>query len=57
MRLELGLSQSALADLLQMTRRSVNRMERGDQKIMHVTALAMRYLSIAQKTKERKRNT
>lgn len=53
-RTALGLTQAGLADLLKITRRSVVRMEGGQQRIMHVTALAMKYLSLTQKTKKEK---
>ena len=54
-RLALGLTQAGLANLLKLARRSVIRMERGDQPIMHVTALAMKYLLVIQKTQKGKK--
>ena len=47
----MGLSQSGLAERLQTTRNSVARWERGEQTITHITALAIQYLLLTQKTK------
>ena len=47
----MSLSQRELAERLQMTQTSVARMERGAQRIMHVTELAVRYLTIMEKQK------
>lgn len=43
-RTALGLTQTQLADILGMTRRSISRMEHGAQPIEPRTALAVRYL-------------
>jgi transcriptional regulator with XRE-family HTH domain len=51
-RLAMGLTQQALAEKLHMTATSVARMERGEQKIMFVTELAVRYLVLMQKQKK-----
>jgi transcriptional regulator with XRE-family HTH domain len=51
----MSLSQYGLAKRLGMTRTSVARMERGEQKIMLVTELAVRYLVLMQKRKRRKK--
>ena len=48
-RKQLELTQAGLAKLLKMTRTSVARMERGEQRIMHTTELAIRYLLGARK--------
>jgi len=53
-RLALSLSQRELAERLKMTETSVARMERGEQRIMHVTDLAVRYLALMQKPKRGK---
>ena len=50
----MSLSQRELGEQLGMTRTSVARMERGEQKIMLVTELAVRYLEVMQ-TKEKRR--
>lgn len=50
----MSLTQKELAERLQMTRTSVARMERGEQKIMHVTDLAVRYLALMQNPRRRK---
>lgn len=47
----MGLSQRELGERLQTTRNSVARWERGEQKITHITALAIRYLLLMQKIK------
>jgi transcriptional regulator with XRE-family HTH domain len=49
MRLKLKLTQAGLAEKLRMTATSVARMERGEQKIMFTTELAVRYLVLMQK--------
>lgn len=54
-RLGMSLSQRGLAERLGMTRTSVARMERGEQRIMLTTELAVRYLELMQKTKEGRR--
>jgi len=54
-RLAMSLSQRELAELLQMTKTSVARMERGEQRIMHVTDLAVRYLLLMEKQRKGKR--
>ena len=54
-RLAMSLSQRGLADRLKMTATSVARMERGEQRIMHVTELAVRYLLLMEKSKRGKR--
>jgi len=51
----MSLSQRELAELLQMTKTSVARMERGEQRIMHVTDLAVRYLLLMEKQRKGKR--
>lgn len=43
-RAALGMTQTQLADILGMTRRSISRMEHGVQTIEARTALAVRYL-------------
>ena len=54
-RLKLSLSQRQLAERLQMTQTSVARMERGAQRIMHVTELAVRYLLLVEKKRKGKK--
>jgi len=51
----MSLSQEGLADRLKMTKTSVARMERGEQRIMYVTELAVRYLLIVEKRGKGKR--
>ena len=51
----MSLSQEGLADRLKMTSTSVARMERGEQRIMHVTDLAVRYLLLMEKQRKGKR--
>jgi len=51
----MSLSQRELSERLGMTRTSVARMERGEQRIMLVTELAIRYLALMQKQKEGRR--
>lgn len=54
-RQEMKLTQSQLADRLGVTSTSVARMERGEQKIMQVTTLAVRYLQVMEsKTRGKK---
>jgi transcriptional regulator with XRE-family HTH domain len=48
----MGLTQLGLAKKLKMTSTSVARMERGEQKIMFTTELAVRYLLLMQKRKK-----
>lgn len=48
----MGLTQLGLAKKLKITSTSVARMERGEQKIMFVTELAVRYLLLMQKQKK-----
>jgi transcriptional regulator with XRE-family HTH domain len=48
----MSLTQLELAERLGMTRTSVARMERGEQKIMLVTELAIRYLATMEKKKK-----
>ena len=52
-RVAMSLTQAELAERLGMTATSIARMERGEQKIMPVTVLAVRYLALMQKQKER----
>jgi DNA-binding transcriptional regulator YiaG len=52
----LELSQQGLAELLQTTRNTVARWERGEQTITHITGLAIQYLLLTQKTKVKGRN-
>ena len=50
------LTQSQLAERLGLTSTSVARMERGEQKIMPVTALAVKFLQVMEsKTKGKKK--
>jgi transcriptional regulator with XRE-family HTH domain len=51
----MSLSQRELGERLGMTRTSVARMERGEQRIMLVTELAVRYLAVMQKQKRGKK--
>jgi transcriptional regulator with XRE-family HTH domain len=51
-RLAMGLTQLEFARKLKMTATSVARMERGEQKIMFTTELAIRYLVLMQKEKK-----
>jgi transcriptional regulator with XRE-family HTH domain len=51
----MSLSQRDLGERLGMTRTSVARMERGEQKIMLVTELAVRYLEVMQKKEKRRK--
>ena len=48
----MGLTQSQLADRLGITSTSVARMERGEQKIMPVTTLAVKYLQVVESKKK-----
>jgi transcriptional regulator with XRE-family HTH domain len=48
----MGLTQSQLADRLGITSTSVARMERGEQKIMRVTTLAVKYLQVVESKKK-----
>jgi transcriptional regulator with XRE-family HTH domain len=49
------LSQRQLAEKLGMTTTSVARMERGEQRIMQVTTLAVRYLQLMESKNRRKK--
>jgi transcriptional regulator with XRE-family HTH domain len=51
----MGLTQRQLAERLGITSTSVARMERGEQKIMPVTTLAVKYLLIMESKTRRKR--
>jgi len=53
-RLAMSLSQRELGERLGMTQTSVARMEKGKQRIMQVTELAVKYLALMQKPKRRK---
>jgi DNA-binding transcriptional regulator YiaG len=55
-RKELGLSQYKLADVLQTTRNTVARWERGEQTMTHITGLAVQYLLLTQKPKPKGSN-
>jgi transcriptional regulator with XRE-family HTH domain len=44
LRLNVGLSQSALAEAIGMSRQSIGRMERGSEKVERRTELALRYV-------------
>jgi len=50
----MSLSQRELGERLGMTQTSVARMEKGKQRIMQVTELAVKYLALMQKPKRRK---
>jgi len=50
----MGLTQRQLAGKLGVTSTSVARMERGEQKIMQVTTLAVRYLQVVESKKRGK---
>jgi len=50
----MGLTQRELAAKLGMTSTSVARMERGEQKIMTVTTLAVKYLEVVEFKRRRK---
>jgi DNA-binding XRE family transcriptional regulator len=45
LRLTVGLSQSALADAIGMSRQSIGRMERGSERVEKRTELAVRYVA------------
>jgi transcriptional regulator with XRE-family HTH domain len=51
----MGLTQRQLAERLGMTSTSVARMERGEQKIMQVTTLAVKYLQVMEFKKRGKK--
>ena len=51
----MGLTQRQLAEKLGVTSTSVARMERGEQKIMQVTTLAVKYLHVMESKKRRKK--
>ncbi len=51
----MGLTQSQLAKRLGITSTSVARMERGEQKIMQVTTLAVKYLDVVESKKKGKK--
>ncbi|MBI2364093.1 MAG: helix-turn-helix transcriptional regulator [Deltaproteobacteria bacterium] len=51
----MGFTQRELAERLGMTSTSVARMERGEQRILLVTELAVRYVALMQKPKRRTR--
>ena len=50
----MGLTQRQMAEKLGVTSTSVARMERGEQKIMQVTTLAVRYLQVVESKKRGK---
>ena len=54
-RLAMGLTQKGLADLMEMTSTSIARMERGEQVILCVTELAIRYLQSVHAKKHRRK--
>ena len=51
----MGLTQGQFADRLALTSTSVARMERGEQKIMQVTILAVKYLQVMESKKRGKK--
>jgi len=51
----MGLTQKQLAVKLGLTSTSVARMERGEQKIMQVTTLAVKYLQVMESKKRGKK--
>jgi transcriptional regulator with XRE-family HTH domain len=51
----MGITQRQLAEKLGVTLTSVARMERGEQKIMPVTTLAVRYLQLMESKNRRKK--
>jgi predicted transcriptional regulator len=53
-RVTMALSQRELGERLGMTQTSVARMERGEQRIMFVTELAVRYLLLTEKLRKGK---
>jgi len=48
----MGLTQLGLAERLKMTSTSIARMERGEQTILLVTELAVRYLRVMEKQRK-----
>lgn len=53
-RARMGLTQSQLGERLGFTKTSVARMERGEQRIMQVTTLAVKYLQLMETKKKGK---
>lgn len=51
-RTSMGLSQQAFADALDMTRRHIGRMERGESTILRKTGLAVELLVIRHRAKD-----
>ncbi len=51
----LGMTQAAMAEALGMQRNSVARMERGEQRIMRTTELAVKYLLLNMRKPKRRK--
>jgi transcriptional regulator with XRE-family HTH domain len=51
----MGLTQKQMAERLGITSTSVARMERGEQRIMRVTTLAIKYLQVMESKKKGKK--
>ncbi len=51
----LGMTQAAMAEALGMQRNSVARMERGEQRIMRTTELAVKYLLLTMRKPKRRK--